>query len=207
MIVIAGVASRQTVDTNNIGAGGSTTVAPGTFFQQVTPQQADASQPWANSLEFYITPWGFLKGAAANNATVSRRKVEGKNYTVLTWSPTVKAPSRQKLRNQCLCLPNRISSIAVETWSAKTSWATCTSSRRDTGWKGFRRRSMAPSKIVQTRGGWPFFEVNVDSSESEPPDVVDAGSSAGTGRRSRWRRRWGAACGRTCHDRHVRKTR
>ena len=66
---------------------------PGTFFQQVTPQQADVSQPWGNSLEFYITPWGFLKGAAANNATVSRRKVDGKNYTVLTWSPTVKAPS------------------------------------------------------------------------------------------------------------------
>jgi hypothetical protein len=44
--------------------GGSTTVTPGTFFQQVTPQQADVSQPWANSLELYITPWGFLKGAA-----------------------------------------------------------------------------------------------------------------------------------------------
>jgi len=59
--------SRHTGGTNNIGAGGSTTVAAGTFFQQVTPQQADVSQPWAGSLEFYITPWGFLKGAAANN--------------------------------------------------------------------------------------------------------------------------------------------
>ena len=52
-----------------------------------------SSQPWANSLELYITPWGFLKGAAENNATASRRKVDGKNYTVLTWSPAVKAPS------------------------------------------------------------------------------------------------------------------
>src|SRR6202023_532411 len=69
-------ASRATGATNNIGPGGSTTVTPGTFFQQVTPQQADVSQPWANSLEFYITPWGFLKGAAENNATVSRRKAD-----------------------------------------------------------------------------------------------------------------------------------
>src|ERR671911_614440 len=86
-------ASRHTGATNNIGPGGSTTVTPGTFFQQVTPEQADVSQSWANSLEFYLTPWGFLKGAAENKATASRRRVDGKNYTVLTWSPAVKAPS------------------------------------------------------------------------------------------------------------------
>ena len=68
-------------------------MAPGTFSQQVTPQQADVSQPWAGSLELYITPWGFLKGAAENNATASRRTVDGKNYTVLSWSPAVKAAS------------------------------------------------------------------------------------------------------------------
>src|SRR6202166_2696761 len=70
----AGAACRAPGATNNIGAGGSTALTPGTFFQQVTPQQADVSQPWAGSLEFYITPWGFLKGAAENDATVSRGK-------------------------------------------------------------------------------------------------------------------------------------
>ena len=69
VIDLAAPASRHTGATNNIGPGGSTTVSPGTFFQQVTPQQADLSQPWANSVEFYLTPWGFLKGAAENNAT------------------------------------------------------------------------------------------------------------------------------------------
>src|ERR1700752_415030 len=64
-------ASRHTGSTNNIGAGGSTTLTPGTFFQQVTAQQADVSRPWAGSVEFYLTPWGFLKGAAENNASVS----------------------------------------------------------------------------------------------------------------------------------------
>lgn len=59
VIDLAAPASRHTGSTNNIGPGGSTTVAPGTFFQQVTPQQADLSQPWAGALELYITPWGF----------------------------------------------------------------------------------------------------------------------------------------------------
>ena len=74
VIDLAAPASRHTGATNNNGPGGSTTIVPGTFFQQVTPQQADVSQPWAGSVEFYLTPWGFLKGAAANNATVAPRR-------------------------------------------------------------------------------------------------------------------------------------
>src|SRR5688572_32082968 len=85
--------SRHTGATMNPGGGGNTTPVPGVFFQQVTAQQADVSQPWAQSLELCITPWGFLKGAAANNATAARRNVDGESYTVLSWSPTVKAPS------------------------------------------------------------------------------------------------------------------
>ena len=46
VIDLAAPASRHTGGTQNIGAGGSTTVTPGTFFQQVTAQQADVSQPW-----------------------------------------------------------------------------------------------------------------------------------------------------------------
>src|SRR5690242_7085712 len=73
--------SRQTGKTMNIGAGGSTAVMPGTFSLNVSQQQADVSQPWGTALDLYITPWGFLKGAAENNATVGKRKVDGKNYT------------------------------------------------------------------------------------------------------------------------------
>src|SRR2546423_2535326 len=93
VIDLTAPASRETGATNNIGAGGSTVLTPGRLAQQVTPQQANVSQPWNNSLGFYITPWGFLKGAAENNATVSQRKADGKSYTVLNWRPPVKAPS------------------------------------------------------------------------------------------------------------------
>ncbi|HEV8396279.1 MAG TPA: hypothetical protein VGQ37_18490, partial [Vicinamibacterales bacterium] len=90
VIDLAAPASRHTGATNNIGPGGSTTTAPGTFFAQVTPQQADLAQPWLGSIELYITPWGFLEGATkSGNATA---KKSGK-YTVVSWSPAVKAPS------------------------------------------------------------------------------------------------------------------
>ena len=163
-------ASRQTGTTNNIGPGGSTTLTPGTFFQQVTPRQADVSQPWANSLEFYITPWGFLKGAAANNATASRRKVDGKNYTVLTWSPTVKAPSgRSYVINGYVSDQKTVD--RVETWLGENVMGDMHILATYTGWKDFGG-VMAPSKIAQTRGGWPFFEANVTAAKANPADVA-----------------------------------
>jgi hypothetical protein len=44
---------------------------PRTLFQQVTPQQADVSQPWARSLELHHS-MGLPQGAEANNATVKK---------------------------------------------------------------------------------------------------------------------------------------
>src|SRR4051812_45665774 len=40
-----------------------------------------------------------------------------------------------------------------------------------TGWKDFGG-AMAPAKIVQTRGGWPFFAVDVASAKANPADVA-----------------------------------
>ena len=181
VIDLAAPASRHTGGTNNIGAGGSTTLTPGTFFQQVTPQQADVSQPWANSLEFYITPWGFLKGAADNNATAARRKVDGKNYTVLTWSPTVKAPSGKSYQiNGYVNDQNQVD--RVETWLGENIMGDMQILATYSGWKDFGGGAIAPAKIVQTRGGWPFFEVDVTAAKANPPDVATlAPAPAGRG--------------------------
>lgn len=170
VIDLTAPSSRHTGTTNNIGAGGSTTVMPGVFFQQVTAQQADVSQPWAGSLEFYITPWGFLKGAAENNATLSHRKVEGKSYTVLTWSPAVKAPSgKSYVINGFVDDKHMVD--RVETWLGENIMGDMHIVATYSGWKDFGGVT-APSKIVQTRGGWPFFEVEVTAAKANPPDVA-----------------------------------
>lgn len=170
VIDLTAPASRHTGATNNIGPGGSTTVTPGTFFQQVTPQQADVSQPWANSLELYITPWGFLKGAAENNATAIRRRVDGKNYTVLTWSPRATAPSgKNYVVNGYVNDQNMIERL--ETWLGDTIMGDMHILTTYSGWKDFGG-VMAPSKIVQTRGGWPFFEVSVTAAKANPADLA-----------------------------------
>jgi glyoxylase-like metal-dependent hydrolase (beta-lactamase superfamily II) len=170
VIDLTAPASRHTGATNNPAGGGATAPMPGTFFQQVTAKQADVSQPWAGSLEFYITPWGFLKGAAENNATASRRKVSGKSYTVLTWSPAVKAPSgKNYVINGYVNEQNLVD--RVETWLGENIMGDMHILATYTGWKDFGG-VMAPSKIVQTRGDWPFFEVDVKAAKANPADVA-----------------------------------
>src|SRR5215208_5464428 len=56
-------ASRATWQTYAVPVtGGAAAQAQGQ--QNITPQS-----PWAQAVELYITPWGFLKAAATNDAT------------------------------------------------------------------------------------------------------------------------------------------
>jgi len=166
VIDLAGPTTRHTGATNNIGAGGSTTVAPGTFFQQVSPQQADVSQPWQGSLDLYLTPWGFLKGAADNGAAVTK---DGK-YTVLVWSPKATAPSGKPYPIKAY-LNGQNQVERVETWLGENIMGDMHIVATYSGWKDFGG-AMAPARIVQTRGGWPFFEVTVTAARANPTDLA-----------------------------------
>ena len=182
VIDLAAPASRHTGNTVNIGPGGSTTITPGTFFQQVTAQQADLSQPWAGSLELYITPWGFLKGAAESTTTASRRTMDGKSYTVLSWSPSVKAPSGASyVVNGYVNDENLVE--RVETWLGDNIMGDMHIVATYTDWRDFGGFEV-PTAIKQTRGGWPFFEVDVTDAAANPANVaslVPAPESRGGG--------------------------
>jgi len=87
-------ASRATGTTVPPAARGGPPPQPGTFDQAITP----ANTAWAQQLQIWVTPWGFLRGAAAGNATMRSRKIDGVSYRVVTWSPEQKAPSGQPYR-------------------------------------------------------------------------------------------------------------
>ena len=80
-------------------------------FDQLTP----AGESWAEQMDIWVTPWGFLRGAAANAATVRSRKIEGVTYSVVTWSPAQKAPSGQPYRVIGYINPQQFIE-RVETW-------------------------------------------------------------------------------------------
>jgi glyoxylase-like metal-dependent hydrolase (beta-lactamase superfamily II) len=168
LIDLSAPLSRHTGSTQNFGAGGNTTPAVGTFFQQVTAEQADVSKPWAQSLELYITPWGFLKGAAENNATAKSGKIGNKSYTVVTWSPKVQAPSgKSYVVNGYVSDANIVE--RVETWLGENIMGDMAIVANYSDWRDFDG-FMFPTEIKQSRGGWPFFEVDVSSAAGNPAD-------------------------------------
>src|SRR5215475_15558258 len=74
-------ASRATWQTYAVPVtGGAATLNPGQ--QNITPE----NMTWAQQLEIWITPWGFLKGAAANSAAVKAETVGGKRYQTVTFN-------------------------------------------------------------------------------------------------------------------------
>src|SRR5215470_8818478 len=69
--------------------GGVAALNPGQ--QNITPE----NMTWAQQLEIWITPWGFLKGAAANSAAVKAETVGGKRYQTVTFNSPIKSPGGQ----------------------------------------------------------------------------------------------------------------
>jgi hypothetical protein len=46
----------------------------------------DANSPWSSQYEFWLTPYGFIKGAMSNNATVVTKTVFGTAYKGVTFA-------------------------------------------------------------------------------------------------------------------------
>ena len=58
-----------------------TTRAPETFDQMISP-----SSPWNVQYDFWLTPYGFLKGATANDASSETKAVDGGTYKIVTFT-------------------------------------------------------------------------------------------------------------------------
>jgi glyoxylase-like metal-dependent hydrolase (beta-lactamase superfamily II) len=162
-------ASRATGATMPPTIPGAPPPQAGTFNQNITP----ANAAWTQQLEIWVTPWGFLKGAAANNATVRlwrTQRIRGKAYNVVSWMPSQKAPSGQAYRlNGYIDDQNLVE--RVETWVehpvvgdllVDTSYSTY----QDFG--GLK----VPTKIVQKRADLTTFEATITSATANPPNIT-----------------------------------
>jgi glyoxylase-like metal-dependent hydrolase (beta-lactamase superfamily II) len=113
----------------------------------------NANTPWAQQLEIWMTPHGFLRAAASRNATVEARTMGGKKYNVVTFVGDNKAKVNGYINEQ-----NMVE--RVETWIdnqflGDMPFEAIYSDYRDAGGAQF------PMRIVQRQGGYPIFDLNV----------------------------------------------
>jgi len=147
--------------------GGRATLVQGTpqTQQLITPD----TTAWGQQLEIWVTPWGFLKGAAANNATAKAQSVGGRRYQVVTWNSPVKSPGGQSYRLVGY-INNQNLVERVQTWVENPIFGDMLveaeySQYRDNNGLKF------PAQMVQKRGGWPVFEAYVLGAHANPSNL------------------------------------
>lgn len=141
-------------------------VAEGTFNQVITP----ATEGWAQQLEIWITPWGFLKGAAtAANATARAQTVNGRRYQTVTFNAPVTSPGGQPYRVVGFINDQNLVE-RVQTWLENPFFGDMLVEAeylyyRDSNGLKF------PNTIVQRRAGWPTFEAQIVGAHANPANL------------------------------------
>jgi glyoxylase-like metal-dependent hydrolase (beta-lactamase superfamily II) len=144
--------------------GGAATQGAGQ--QTITPQNT----AWAQQLEIWITPWGFLKGAAANNATARTQTVGGRRYQEVTFNAPVKSPGGQPYRVVGY-INNQNLVERVQTRLENPIFGDMLVEAEYTHYRDGANGLKFPAQIVQTRGGWPTFAAYILGAHANPPNI------------------------------------
>ena len=140
---------------------------PGVFNQSITP----ANTAWAQQLEIWTTPWGFLKGAAANGATVRAQTIDGRRYQAVTWNAPVKSPGGAAYRVVGY-LNNQNLVERVQTWVEHQFFGDMLVESEYTNYRD-NNGLKYPSRMVQRRAGWPVFEAQILAAWANPSNIQE----------------------------------
>ena len=113
----------------------------------------NANTSWAQQLEIWKTPHGFLKAAAANNAVVKPETIGGRKVDVVSFTGQNKAIVRGYFNDQHLI--ERVETVIDNTVSGDTPLEIRYSDYKDFGGVKF------PMKIVERQGGYPTLDFTV----------------------------------------------
>jgi glyoxylase-like metal-dependent hydrolase (beta-lactamase superfamily II) len=143
--------------------GGAATQGQGQ--QNITPQ----TQTWAQQLEIWITPWGFVKGAAANNATARAQTIGGRRYQEVSWNSPIKSPGGQPYKLVGLINSQNLVE-RVQTWLENPVFGDMLVETEYTHYRDSNGLKF-PARIEQRRGGWPVFAAYILGARSNPSDL------------------------------------
>lgn len=137
-----------------------------------------ADSPWAQQLSIWVTPWGFLRGAAANNATLRTRKLGDVSYRTLTWSPRQKAPSGIPYQLIGYIGPENLVD-RVETWVEHPIFGDM---RVELAYQNYRDFGgvRSPTRIAERRMGMEMFVTGISSVTANPPNLTQLMAPAAT---------------------------
>ena len=138
----------------------------GAFQQNITPNNT----AWAQQLEIWTTPWGFIKGAMANNATLAA-PAAGATTKVVTWMTTQKAPSGVSYKVVGYINARNLVT-RVDTWLENPVFGDMLVESNYSNYRMAPGGVMYPANMVQKRGGQPVFDAQILSANLNPANIA-----------------------------------
>ena len=162
----AALVSRATGPTQPPTVPGAPAPMPGVFNQNITGMQAGAN--WNQALNIWTTPWGFLKGAAANNATVRQ---QGGQQVVSYSPPNLKSPSGQvytvtgyiNSQNLVSKVETRVEHAVVGDLLVEFEYS---------NYRNFNGLQV-PGRIVQKQAGLETFNADITAATANPTNLAE----------------------------------
>jgi glyoxylase-like metal-dependent hydrolase (beta-lactamase superfamily II) len=139
---------------------------PGVFNQNITGAQAGSS--WAQALNIWTTPWGFVKGAAANKATVR----EQGGVRLVSFTPAnLKSPSGQSYTvTGHINKANEVTKVETQVDNAVVGDLPV-----EFEYSNYQNMNgvQVPTRIVQRQAGLQTFDANITSATPNPPNLAE----------------------------------
>jgi glyoxylase-like metal-dependent hydrolase (beta-lactamase superfamily II) len=121
--------------------------------EQTQNQVIDSNSPWTGRAQILITPYGFLKAALTNKATVKPNKVGGKKFNVVSFT----AENKYKFIGY---LNEQGEVEKVETWVDNAVLGDVPVEVNYSEYKDFNGLKF-PTRILQKDGGHPVYDLTI----------------------------------------------
>jgi glyoxylase-like metal-dependent hydrolase (beta-lactamase superfamily II) len=162
----AALVSRATGPTEPPTVPGVPPPPPGVFNQNITGTQASTN--WAQALNVWTTPWGFVKGAMANKATATR---QGGQQVVSFSPPNFKSASGQPYtvtgylndRNLVTRVETRVEHAVVGDLLVEFEYSNYQS----------MNGVQVPTRIVQRQAGLATFDAAITAATPNPSNLAE----------------------------------
>lgn len=158
--------SRATGTTHPPLVPGGPLPTPGTLNQVITAAQAAGS--WAQALNIWTTPWGFLKGAAAGNATVRRQG----GQQIVSFSPAGFTSPSGSSYTVTGYISNQNLVSKVET---RVDHAVAGDLLVEFDYSGYQNMNgvQVPTRVVQRQAGLQTFDMSIESATPNPLTLAE----------------------------------
>jgi len=129
--------------------------------------------PWAQQLEIWMTPYGFLKAAVNNHSIAKLITKSGRKYTLVSFTGQNRATVNGYINDQNLV--ERVETLIDNPMLGDTPVIFIYSDYKDFGTLRF------PSHITQIQGDHPTLDVTITDVKANAPVTIEASRDGGEG--------------------------